>query len=274
MTEKSITPTQAEQYILTVRLSTDGFSFSVYDPQKKVYRLFRQVPVNSQRSMAANVKGFLADTPELGFHYGQTNILFHTLRYTTVPLELFEDEQMEIFFYQNLPERDNEIILCNVLGKSNVTILFAIDKLTHLFLSEHFPHARFFSTASPLVEYFTRLGKQANTPRVYACLHPADTEIFCMDRETLRLANTYATGNNDDRAYYLLNIWKQLGYDPEHDELHLTGLPEDERNKLVAFLRQFIRKIFVINPRTEYNTASVYPIEAIPFDIQSLLICE
>lgn len=63
---------------------------------------------------------------------------------------------MDTVFYHNFPKGNNEIVLCNVLGRSNVVILFAIDKHTHLLLTEHFPTARYFSTASPLTEYFAR----------------------------------------------------------------------------------------------------------------------
>ena len=40
-------------------------------------------------------------------------------RFTPVPLELFEDEQMDTIFYHNFPKAkgNNEIVLCNVLEK-------------------------------------------------------------------------------------------------------------------------------------------------------------
>ena len=53
-------------------------------------------------------------------------------------------DRMDTVFYHNFPKGNNEIVLCNVLGRSNVVILFAIDKHTHLLLTEHFPTARYF----------------------------------------------------------------------------------------------------------------------------------
>lgn len=269
MPEKNTDLTRPEDHTLSIRLSTDGFSFAVYDRTQQHLVCFRHTPVNVQRSMAANVKAFLAQTPELDAKYSQTNILMHTSRYTTVPLELFEDEQMETLFYQNLPKQNNEIVLCNILGNSNVVVLFSIDKLTHVFLSEHFPQARFFATVSPQLEYFTVQSRQGNTRKIYANLHPGTLEVFCFAQGKLQLANTYVADNNEDRSYYLLNLWKQLAYDAEQDELHLTGLDKEEQHQQVSFLRQFIRKIFIINPRT-----GLPAMEEVPFDIQSLFICE
>ncbi len=166
MTNENIDFTKSSQYTLSIRLSTDGFSFSVYNPLEECDFYFQTFAVNTQQSMAANVKAFLAQTTELKYTYRQINILIHTARYTSVPLELFEDEQMETIFYQNFRKQNNEIILCNVLGKSNLVILFTIDKLTHLFLSEQFPNARFFSTISPQIEYLTNRSKLGNRQEI------------------------------------------------------------------------------------------------------------
>ena len=272
MTDK-IDFSKSEQYTLSIRLSTDGFSFSIYNPLGGSDFFFRSWPVNTQQSMAANVKAFLAATDELKNKYRQANILVHSSRYTPVPIELFEDELSETLFYQNLPKQNNEIVLCNVLGKSNVAILFSIDKLTHLFLSEQFPEARFFSTVSPQIEYLSGRSRQGNNYKLYANLHPASVDVFCFEKGRLQLVNSYSVTSLEDCCYYLLNVWNQLGYDQENDELHLTGL-SGWKNGLVLQLKKYIRRVFIINPQADFNESHTNPIEDIPFDIQSLLICE
>ncbi|WP_300725810.1 DUF3822 family protein [uncultured Bacteroides sp.] len=273
MTNENIDFTKSEQYTLSIRLSTDGFSFSIYNPLGGSDFYFRSYAVNTQRSMAANVKSFLAETDELNHSFKQTNILIHTSRYTPVPLEFFEDEQSETLFYQNLPKQNNELILCNVLGKSNVVILFSIDKLTHLYLSEKFPDARFFSTVSPQIEYFCTRSKKGNNDKLFANLHNNSMDVFGFIKGRLQLVNSYSVTTREDRCYYLLNIWKQVGFDQETDELHLTGMPE-QRNQLMDALKRYIRHIFIINPQADFNESHTSRIEEIPFDIQSLLICE
>ena len=274
MTNENIDFTKSKQYTLSIRLSTDGFSFSVYNPIEECDFYFQTYPVNTQQSMAANVKAFLALAKELKYTYRQINILIHTARDTSVPLELFEDEQMETIFYQNFRKQSNEIILCNVLGKSNLVILFPIDKLTHLFLSEQFPTARFFSTISPQIEYLTSRSKLGNSYKIYANIHACSMDVFALDKGKLQLVNTYAINDVSDSMYYLLNIWKQLAYDQEHDEMHLTGDNINYRQQLSEELKPFIRQLFIINPQADFNTSHTARIEDIPFDIQSLLICE
>ena len=70
-----------------------------------------------------------------------------------------------------------------------------------------------------------------------------------------------------------MNIWEQLKYNQERDEMHLIG-EGGECNTMIQTLRRYIRKVFVITPQAEFNQSETNRIEDIPFDIQSLLICE
>lgn len=68
-------------------------------------------------------------------------------------------------------------------------------------------------------------------------------------------------------------IWQQLNYNQEKDELHLTGKLED-KEELLKELRNYLRQVFVINPKAEFNRSEISKIEEIPFDMQTLLLCE
>lgn len=214
MTER-IDFTKSEQYTLSIRLSADGFSFSIYNPLTDNDFCFVPYPVNTGYSMTANLKEMLTDTETLRYPYKRVNILYDSPRFTPVPLELFEDEQMDTVFYHNFPKGNNEIVLCNVLGRSNVVILFAIDKHTHLLLTEHFPTARYFSTASPLTEYFARKSRLGNSRKLYTHIREQQMEVFCFDKGNLLLINSFPCKQTTDHVYYLLYIWQQLNYNQE-----------------------------------------------------------
>ena len=72
-----------------------------------------------------------------------------------------------------------------------------------------------------------------------------------------------------DRLY----VWQQLNYNQERDELHLTGILED-KEELLKELRNYLRQVFVISPKAEFNRSEISKIEEIPFDMQTLLLCE
>jgi hypothetical protein len=253
---------KSEQYTLSIRLSADGFSFSIHHSPDNGDIHFTEYPIKESYSFTANIKEMIASSEALGHSYHQTNILIDTHRVTPVPFELFEDEQSENLFHQAFYEGSNEIILCNILGKSNVALLFGMDKHAHQLLNEHFPNARFFACVSPMMEYFTQKSRENSHRNLYAHFQDHVFEVFAFDDGNLQLLNAFQCKQTPDKVYYLLSIWKQLGFDQEKDQLWIAGNTE-EKEELLKELNRFLRKVNVITMQ-----------EKLPFDLQTLMICE
>lgn len=251
---------KSEQYTLSIRLSTDGFSFSIYNPIHDSSLSFFEKEINASLSLTANLKQVFRETEFLTLPYKRVNILMADKRFTHVPLEFFEEEQAELLFYHNHTRKENEAVLHNVLSRNNIAVIFGMDRSAYQFLKEQYPTARFYSQASPLSEYFSTKSRLGNSKKMYVSLRKNATDLFCYERGHLLLANSLECDQTADRVYYLLFIWKQLGFDQERDELHLTGVLADKEN-LVKELRKYILQVFIMNPETN-------------IDIQALLTCE
>ena len=132
MPEKAIAEridfSKSEQYTLSIRLSTDGFSFSIYNPILDSSLSYFSQEIESGTSMAANVKELLK-SDILQYTYKRVNVLLVTRRFTLIPLELAEDEeQYRAVFYYNHSMQENEKVLCNDLRKAYVKVAFGMDK--------------------------------------------------------------------------------------------------------------------------------------------------
>ena len=138
MTER-IDFTKSEQYTLSIRLSADGFSFSVFNPLGEGELSFFDRKVEESLSLTANLKQTFREIEWLKHPYRRVNILMADKRFTLVPLEFFEDEQTETLFYHNHPKRENEIVQYNILRKNNAVVLFSMDKSARSFLCEQYP---------------------------------------------------------------------------------------------------------------------------------------
>ena len=259
---------KSELYHLSIRLSADGFSFSIYLPSAKENMVFSTYSINTSYSMTANIKEMIAGTAILGRSFEQVNILVDSPRYTLIPFDLYEDEQTDELFYHNFPKTNNENILCNILGKSNISILFGIDKHAHQFIYDQFPKARIYSSISPLTEYFTLQSREHEGRQMYAHLTPHQMDIFAFDHDKLMLINSFSCKLLPDQVYYLLYVWKQLGFSQEKDSLYLSGKCTHKQALLVE-LHKFIRQISVMESPLALQTD-----QEIPFDIQTLSICE
>ena len=250
----------SEQHTLSIRLSTDGFSFSVFNPLDNDGQSLHERAVDESLSLTANLKQTFREADWLGQTFRRVNVIMADKRFTFIPLEFFEDEQAEMVFYHNHPQRGNETVLYNILQKNNIVVLFGMDKSACTFLKEQYPLIKFYSQASPLIEYFASKSRLGNSRKMYAYLRQDAVDIYVYERGRLLLANSFACRQTDDRIYYLLYVWKQLCLEQERDELHLTGHLTD-KEQLLPGLRKFIRQVFIMNP-------------AANLDLQAIKLCE
>lgn len=210
--------------------------------------------------MTANLKRAFEETILPGDSYKQVNVLVADSRYTLVPLELFEDEQAATLFYQNHTAHDNELILYNVLRRSNIVVLFAMNKSAHNYLCELYPHVRFYAQASAFIEHFALESRQSTNRKLYAHIQKERVDLFVYDRNRLLMNNSFGCKHTSDRVYYLLYVWKTLELDQELDELHLCG-PLPGQDDLLNQLRNYIRQVSIMNP-------------SINLDFQAIATCE
>ena len=88
----------SHECILSIRLSVDGFSFTVTHPTDHEVWQYTGCRINPAMSMTANLKQVVAEHEELRQTYRRTEILLEGARYTLVPLELFEEEQIDTIY--------------------------------------------------------------------------------------------------------------------------------------------------------------------------------
>ena len=251
---------KSKQYTLSIRLSTDGFSFSIYNPIHDDSLSMIEKETDVSLSLTANLKTVFLESDFLSHTYKRVNIMMAGKRFTIVPLDLFDEEQAELLFYHNHQKRENEMVICNVIKKNSVAVIFGIDKSAYTFLNEQYPEARFYSQSTPLIEYFSTKSRLGNSKKMYASIRKDGIDIYCFERGHLLLANSFECTHTEDCIYYLLYAWKQLEFDQERDELHLTGTLPDKEG-LMNELKKFILQVFIMNPASN-------------IDMQALLSCE
>lgn len=252
---------KAAQYTLSLRLSTEGFVYSVYDPLGDPPVTCCAYATNEALSLTANVKQMFREVQCLSHTYRNFNVLMAGRRVTFVPLELFEDGQAEAIFYFNHPRSDNEEVHYNVLHKSNVAVLFGMDKSVCAYLAGQCPGVHFYAQSAPLIEYFMVKSRLGNSRKMYVNLCGDGMDVYVFDRGRLQLGNVFACKETVDCAYYLLYLWKQLCLEQERDELHLTGGTAEKREALLGILKKYIRQVFVLSPVAN-------------LDLQNITLCE
>ena len=253
---------------LVTRVGKGSLMFTTTDDQSQV--VFEQYPINSSITMAANLREALQTSDILKGAYQRTLVMVDS-PVLMVPTDLFREEEKTDLYFHAFTKRAQQMVMHTVLPDLNSVALFGIDKDLLAVINDRMPQP---SIVAAMISVWHHLHQRSYTgthQKLYGYFHDRNMEVFCFSKNRFKFCNTYTVNNSNNALYYLLSVWKQLGMEPEHDELHLVGdLPDEEA--LLNEARQFIKRVFYINPSGEFNRAPVTRIAGMPYDMMTLYV--
>ena len=253
--------TLTKQCTLLIRLSMEKLVFSVFNPLETETVPPVEKETDAALPMTANLRNAFREIDFLKQPYKKVCIVVEDKRFTTAPMELFDEKEAETMFHYNLPPLGNEIVLHNLLRKNSLAVLFGMDQSAYNFLLERHPEAHFYSHMAPLIVHHADKSRLGNCRKMYAYVRAEAIDLLCFEHDKLLLCNSLPCTESPDRLYFLLYTWKQAEFDQERDELILTS-QTDDRKTLADDLKRFVRHVLVANPLSDDDLQS------------SLKICE
>ncbi len=265
-------PTNSNQS-LSIRISTDGLSFCVYSPAESPRYTYKTYAVNPLVSMAANVKAALMGEPMLKAQYKRVNVLITTSLFTSVPSFAFDRDKTGEMFQFVFPKAQHCHVSYNVLRRSGVALVFGLDKNIYQLLLDDFPRARFYASASTLVEFFSEKSLIGTGRKMYVYLHDKEMTLYCFDQGRVLFVNSYPVRGVNDCQFYILGVWQQLGFSQLDDTLCVVD-DQAASKQLVEKIRNFVKNASLIDRSEDFRLAvSANGKDLIPYDLQTLLVC-
>lgn len=240
---------KSEQYTLSIRLTADGFCFTLFNPLAGKEGAYSSVYTEADDTLplCGNLKKAIGQTEWLNNSFGKVHVVVaESTRYTLVPLDIFEDDQAEKLFHQNITAEGNELVSYHISQKTGIVTLFGIDESTHDYLRSKYPNAKFYVEAGALIDYLAQKSKAGNAKKLYIHLSPKTVTVYGFESGHLLLCNTFDISQVSDVAYHTLHCWKGLQLDQEQDELYLSGTFA-QQEELAELLRRYLQNVFVIS---------------------------
>ena len=255
---------------LTVRVSEGTLSFSVVDGAIEKQVIYEPYAVRGGVSMAANLREAFGESELLLRGYQRAQVMIDT-PVLMIPVEEFNENEMDILYNHTFSGLESQELLYAVLPNLNAVAVFSVNKDMKLVLTDHFDDVRFYPLVQPVWTYLHKRSFTGSRRKLYGYFHDKKLEVFCFSHNRFKFVNSYAVAHPHDAAYFVLYIWKQLGYDVEHDELHLVGDISDQEIVLEE-LKRYLQKVYVINAAAEFNRSPVTSIKGMPFDLMTLYV--
>jgi hypothetical protein len=184
----------------------------------------------------------------------------------------FKAESVEDIYAYNFPKDHSMHVSYNVLRRSGVAIIFSIDKNIYQLLLDDFPRARFYASASTLIEFFGHKSLDGENSKLFAYLHEKEITLYAFNMGLMQCVNTFKVTTVEDSMYYILNFAKQLDFRQTDDDLYIVGDTGKEQ-ELANKMQNFLKNVLIIDRKADFRSSITGGNTLIPYDLQTLLIC-
>lgn len=258
---------------LSIRVCSNGLSFCTYAPGQETPFEYKVWDVNHTISLAANLKDALTREPMLLCDYQRVNVLVTTPRFTTVPVASFKKEDVSALYSCAFPKDNPSHVSYNVLRRSGIAIVFGLDKNIYQLLLDDFPRARFYASASTLIEFFGERSLFGPGKKMFVYVHEKEMTLYVFDQGRMLFVNNFKASMVSDMQYFILNVWKELGLSQTDDVLHIVGDNDVRCSELADKIAYFLQNVDVIDRNEDFKDKITEGNAVIPYDMQTLLIC-
>ena len=264
---------KTRQYTLSIRLSTDGFCFTVHNPQTAHEYAYLPYRIDPQKTLAGNLKSAVEGTEMLKHTYGAVHIILVDTHYTLVPKEYFAEQYEEEFSRFTTSSAAGSIVLHDIVDDEQTVVIFDMEKQLHKYITTRYPKAQIHAAITPLIHFGTE--RSCAQGKRYCLLHVQKHSIdfMCYENTSPLFVNTFHYRHVTDALYFLLNCWSTLKLSQTEDTLHIAGQPRHTK-PIIKEMARFIQHIHTIRPAEEFHSTELARIDEMPFDLQALIACE
>lgn len=198
------------QYSLSIRFSSDGFSLYVYDLSGKLISL-KKTPVSLFSAREEETIQLLSEQPELNLNFKKVRIIFDTEKYSVIPSSIYDEKSASDFLYMEHAPDNSETLLTNNVLPWESTVIFAIPVKLRNSIKHFYPTVEIENHIS---YFLTDIVRMRNENSIQIWVRPKFMDVVVLTNSNIKLINTYTYNTSEDFTYYTLSILEQLSLDP------------------------------------------------------------
>ena len=244
--DKALDTANIEDYKLSIQLSLDGFSFSIFDHSINKFLAIESYSVQGKISVhgfCKKIGDFTKGHPYLDQSIKQVLVLIELPKTTLVPSPLFDKNEIQTFAGFNFTSGEGNLLLHDKLVYPDTFNLYSVPEMLIKTIEGLFPLARIICHSSALIEGL--MVQYKNLPeekRVFVNTRGSFLDIVVIEGKSLIYFNSFKYTTKEDFIYYIIFVFEQLNLNPEETELTLSGFIE-KSSSLFEITFKYIRNI-------------------------------
>ncbi len=242
---KNIDLAQSEKYILSIRLTPDGFSFSIHSAVDPSIFHYQGTTVGNKLSYIDHIKKLIFDHGFFSQPFNHCYVTVVSRCYTLVPAKYFARGAVnELFRFNFHQEKGN--VLSDASPGGTYHVVYNLDEEVHSFLSRNLWSPSFHHHTSSLLHLFEGYQRKEGCNSCFVDFHDRSVTIICFSEKGLLSVNTFSGMNPPDTTYYIASVWEKQEFDQTTDRLYLSG-DIDANKTVIDILKKLVHHVEVVS---------------------------
>ncbi len=231
--EESLDLENTFEYILSIQVSLNGFSFSVLDPGESKVLAFKNTPlkISSNKLISRRFKEWFQSETILQRTFQKIRIIVFSEIFTLVPKNYHSNELKEEVIHILFKDGDRFKFAENLVKKIDATLLFALPEDFVETINETVGECEITHPVKSLIHHNLDQEDQIKLTLLFS---NKDLYFILTDGSTVLLANNFKINHANDVVYFVLTALKQLGIESKSTVLDYAGksgyIGETEKN--------------------------------------------
>lgn len=267
VTDPSYSITLTRQYDIFMEFGYNGFRYSLWDNKSAEFIAVHDFEIPDLFHLTATeLENYLNGPEEFLMDYRSVKISVNHIKYTLVPIVLFDENRLNDYLELQHLVNEDELILHDKCHGLQAYIVYTIPKSILHATRLKFENCRFYHTAGVAIEGIISEKLPSDSATVFIddkCFH-----IIIFQKGKLSYCNSFLLTCPEDVLYFVLNAFKQLGIDPHEQNLDLSCNHKDQ-TEVFNLLQKYILNI-TMRARPEYLKLASGLQSIKPFQFQKL----
>ncbi len=250
---------KTNEYILSIQISLDGFSFSIFYPQENKIVAFKCKPlkISSDNLILRHFSEWLKEEELLQRKYLKTVFAYCSIEFSLIPENLYSSQLVKEASARLIPENNHKQVKVNPVNGLEIPakIVFYLPKGLMEVISQNFNSPELIHPVQLITEQIPHVIKRNKVVLLYyknSCI------LVTARGNQILLANGFKTGHINDLIYYVLNTITQLNLNPKETDFYLSdALIKNE--ELEHLLHNYFPEISYLSPTVLVENAEMVP---------------
>ncbi len=209
------------EYILSIQVSLDGFSFSILSQHESEILAFRtnKIKISSTALIARRFNDWLESEELLKKLFKKIRVVVFSQKFTLIPEEYFREGLKQEIPPLLFGEDDEQEIAENIVGEIATKFIFALPAGLNKVISEQIGECEIVHPIKIILSNLPETGKENGLILLFDA---KNFYLVIFKKDKVLLANNFKMSHVNDVVYYVLTALKQLEIPISKTDLFIT----------------------------------------------------